>query len=151
MLKILQACSPGDGHGILVNPFGLLYGEMTASRLVMVDIDGKVTDPGSTQLGINQPGFALHAGIHSARRDVKCVVHVHTNAGVAVSEWDDNKIRFESCTVDSLKLAVYTKQRLIIIPQISSMSCGLLPISEEALSVSITFFPQFPIYTYKSR
>ncbi len=84
--QLLQALSPGDGNGILMNPFGLLYSEVTASRLVTVDFDGTVIDPGSTQLGINQAGFALHASVHSVRRDVKCVVHVHTTAGVAVSE-----------------------------------------------------------------
>ncbi len=67
-----------------MNPFGLLYSEVTASRLVTVDSHGAVIDPGSTQLGINEAGFALHACVHSVRRDVKCVVHVHTTAGVAV-------------------------------------------------------------------
>ena len=69
-----------------MNPFGLLYSEVTASCLVAVDLEGHVVDPGSTQLGINKPGYGLHAAIHAARSDVKCVVHVHTNAGVAVSE-----------------------------------------------------------------
>ena len=69
-----------------MNPFGLMYHEVTASSLVKVDLDGDIVDPGSTQLGINRAGFAIHSAIHRARPDVKCVMHVHTTAGVAVSK-----------------------------------------------------------------
>ena len=62
-----------------------MYHEVTASNLVLVDLSGNVIAPGSTQLGINKPGFSLHSAIHVARSDVKCVIHVHTNAGIAVS------------------------------------------------------------------
>ena len=68
-----------------MNAFGLMYHEITASNLVRVDLEGNILDPGSTQLGINRSGFALHSAIHSARRDIKCIIHVHTNAGIAVS------------------------------------------------------------------
>ena len=68
-----------------MNPFGLLYSEVTASSLVRVNNEGDILDPGSTQLGINRKGFDLHSTIYGARRDVKCVVHLHTVAGAAVS------------------------------------------------------------------
>ena len=68
-----------------MNPFGLLYEEVTASSLVRVDLEGNVISPGSTQLGVSQSGFSLHSAIHAARRHVKCVIHVHTTAGAAVS------------------------------------------------------------------
>ncbi|XP_052703351.1 alpha-adducin-like isoform X3 [Crassostrea angulata] len=90
----------GWGHGIynhisvrinqelehfLINPFGLNYGEITASSLVKVDMQGDVIEKGTTTLGINRAGFTLHSAIHQARPDLKCVIHLHTPAAVAVS------------------------------------------------------------------
>lgn len=69
----------------LIVPFGLLYSEVTASSLVKINFQGDVVDRGSTNLGVNQAGFTLHSAIYAARPDVKCVVHIHTPAGAAVS------------------------------------------------------------------
>uniref|UniRef100_A0A8C6Y9N3 Alpha-adducin n=1 Tax=Naja naja TaxID=35670 RepID=A0A8C6Y9N3_NAJNA len=69
----------------LIVPFGLLYSEVTASSLVKVNFQGDVIDRGSTNLGINPAGFTLHSAIYAARPDVKCIVHIHTPAGAAVS------------------------------------------------------------------
>lgn len=69
-----------------MNAFGLLYREVTASNLVCVDVEGKVLDPGSTQLGIDGAGWILHSAIHKARRDVKCIIHISNAATVAVSD-----------------------------------------------------------------
>lgn len=69
----------------LIVPFGLLYSEATASSLVKINIQGDVVDRGSTNLGVNQAGFTLHSAIYAARPDIKCVVHIHTPAGAAVS------------------------------------------------------------------
>ncbi|XP_077606674.1 alpha-adducin isoform X2 [Crocuta crocuta] len=69
----------------LIVPFGLLYSEVTASSLVKINLQGDIVDRGSTNLGVNQAGFTLHSAIYAARPDVKCVVHIHTPAGAAVS------------------------------------------------------------------
>uniref|UniRef100_A0A8C3SJ21 Alpha-adducin n=1 Tax=Chelydra serpentina TaxID=8475 RepID=A0A8C3SJ21_CHESE len=69
----------------LIVPFGLLYSEVSASNLVKINIQGDVVDRGSTNLGVNQAGFTLHSAIYAARPDVKCIVHIHTPAGAAVS------------------------------------------------------------------
>ncbi|KAM6440084.1 alpha-adducin isoform 4-T5 [Liasis olivaceus] len=69
----------------LIVPFGLLYSEVTASSLVKVNFQGDVVDRGSTNLGVNPAGFTLHSAIYAARPDVKCIVHIHTPAGAAVS------------------------------------------------------------------
>ncbi|KAM8968269.1 alpha-adducin isoform X2 [Sarcophilus harrisii] len=69
----------------LIVPFGLLYSEVTASSLVKINLQGDVVDRGSTNLGVNQAGFVLHSAIYAARPDIKCVVHIHTPAGAAVS------------------------------------------------------------------
>uniref|UniRef100_A0A8C2PVF4 Alpha-adducin n=1 Tax=Cyprinus carpio TaxID=7962 RepID=A0A8C2PVF4_CYPCA len=69
----------------LIVPFGLLYSEVTASSLVKINLQGEIVDRGSTNLGVNQAGFTLHSAIYAARPDIKCIVHIHTAAGAAVS------------------------------------------------------------------
>ncbi|XP_014869720.1 PREDICTED: alpha-adducin isoform X5 [Poecilia mexicana] len=74
-----------DQERFLIVPFGLLYSEVTASSLVKIDLQGEIVDRGSTNLGVNQAGFMLHSAIYAARPDAKCIVHIHTAAGAAVS------------------------------------------------------------------
>ncbi|XP_055009614.1 alpha-adducin isoform X5 [Boleophthalmus pectinirostris] len=74
-----------DQEQFLIVPFGLLYSEVTASSLVKLDLQGEIVDRGSTNLGVNKAGFVLHSAIYSSRPEVKCIVHVHTAAGAAVS------------------------------------------------------------------
>ncbi|XP_078071314.1 alpha-adducin isoform X13 [Mustelus asterias] len=69
----------------LIVPFGLLYSEVTASSLVKVNLQGDIIDRGCTNLGINQAGFTLHSAIYATRPDIRCIVHIHTPAGAAVS------------------------------------------------------------------
>ncbi|XP_051875319.1 alpha-adducin isoform X13 [Pristis pectinata] len=69
----------------LIVPFGLLYSEVTASSLVKVNLQGDVIDRGCTNLGISQAGFTLHSAIYATRPDIRCIVHIHTPAGAAVS------------------------------------------------------------------
>ena len=74
---------PGSDH-ILINPYGLMFDEITASTLVKIDHAGNVVDD-PTGLGINHAGFVIHGCIHQARPEINCVIHTHTRAGVAVS------------------------------------------------------------------
>lgn len=73
---------PGTDH-FLINAFGFLYEEVTASNLVKIDIDGNVLD--EDPLDINPTGFIIHSAIHRARADALCIFHTHTKAGTAVS------------------------------------------------------------------
>jgi ribulose-5-phosphate 4-epimerase/fuculose-1-phosphate aldolase len=76
---------PGPEERILINPFGWLYEEITASSLVTIDLDGnELLNPHST-LGINRAGYVIHSAVHAARSDVACVIHTHTRAGMAVA------------------------------------------------------------------
>jgi len=68
----------------LVNPYGLMFDEITASNLVKVDPRGRVLDD-PTGLGYNEAGFVIHGCMHEARPEINCVLHTHTRAGVAVS------------------------------------------------------------------
>ena len=80
----ISARVPGPEHHFLINAFGLLWDEITASTLVKVTLDGEtVEDP--TNSGINRAGYVIHSAIHRARSDVNCVIHTHTAAGIAVS------------------------------------------------------------------
>jgi ribulose-5-phosphate 4-epimerase/fuculose-1-phosphate aldolase len=74
---------PGPEEHFLLNPFGLLFEDVTASNLVKVDLEGNVLPP--SQYGINPAGFTIHSAIHHARPDVKVIMHLHTDQGVAVS------------------------------------------------------------------
>lgn len=69
----------------LVNPFGLLYHEVTASSLIKVNSMGAVVEQGSTTYGVNKPAFSLHSAIYKARPDIRCIIHVHTHVVTAVS------------------------------------------------------------------
>ena len=69
----------------LINPYGLLYTEVTASNLITIDLEGRVVRQGATELGVNQAGYVIHSAIHRVRHDVDCVIHTHTRAGMAVS------------------------------------------------------------------
>jgi len=73
------------GHDeFLINPYGLMFDEITASNLIKIDHDGKVLDD-PLGLGYNEAGFVIHGCVHEARPEIQCVIHTHTRAGVAVS------------------------------------------------------------------
>jgi ribulose-5-phosphate 4-epimerase/fuculose-1-phosphate aldolase len=79
----ISARAPGPGHHFLINPYGMMFEEITASSLVKVDLTGnKVMD---SPFEINPAGFTIHSAVHEAREDAQCVVHLHTMEGVAVS------------------------------------------------------------------
>ena len=79
----ISAKLPGPEHHFLINPYGLMFDEITASSLVKVDKDcNKVID---SPYPVNPAGFVIHSAVHEAREDAGCVLHTHTRAGVAVS------------------------------------------------------------------
>ena len=79
----ISARVPGPGHHFLINPYGMMFDEITASSLVKVDLEGrKVVD---SPFDVNPAGFTIHGAVHEARPDAKCVMHLHTVEGVAVS------------------------------------------------------------------
>jgi ribulose-5-phosphate 4-epimerase/fuculose-1-phosphate aldolase len=79
----ISARVPGPDEHFLINAYGMLFEEITASSLVKVNLDGeKVLD---SPYPINPAGFVIHSAVHEARPDVGCVLHTHTKAGVAVS------------------------------------------------------------------
>jgi ribulose-5-phosphate 4-epimerase/fuculose-1-phosphate aldolase len=83
----ISARLPGEHDAFLINPYGMLFEEITASSLVKVDVRGEKLAP--SDWPVNPAGFVIHSAIHAARPDVQCVLHVHSNAGVAVSAQRD--------------------------------------------------------------
>ncbi|WP_404364667.1 class II aldolase/adducin family protein [Marinobacter sp.] len=79
----LSARIPGDEHHFLINPYGMMFEEITTSSLVRVDQEGNKLNP--DDFDINPAGFNIHSAIHDVREDALCVMHTHTIAGVAVS------------------------------------------------------------------
>ena len=79
----ISARVPGPGEHFLINAYGLLFEEMTASSFVKVNLDGDIVLE-SPHI-VNPAGFTIHSAIHAARDDAGCVLHTHTKAGVAVS------------------------------------------------------------------
>ena len=83
----ISARVPGPDHHFLINPYGFLFEEMTASMMVKVDLDGNIVD--KTPHRINAAGFTIHSALHMAREDARYVMHLHTDQGVAVSAQPD--------------------------------------------------------------
>jgi ribulose-5-phosphate 4-epimerase/fuculose-1-phosphate aldolase len=100
----LSARVPGPEHHFLINPYGWLFGEITASSLIKVDPEGRAVDP--TPHRVNPAGFTIHSAVHAAREDAMFVLHLHTDAGVAVSTHEEG-------------LLPLTQHALIVLPSLA--------------------------------
>src|SRR5499433_915796 len=80
----ITARVPGSDH-VLINPYGMLYEEITASSLIKIDLGGNVVMQPEHDYSVNAAGYVIHSAVHSARHDAECVIHTHTRAGTAVS------------------------------------------------------------------
>jgi ribulose-5-phosphate 4-epimerase/fuculose-1-phosphate aldolase len=83
----ISARVPGPGDAFLINPYGLLFEEITASSLIKINAEGEILEP--TPYAVNAAGFVIHSAVHMARPDAGCVVHLHTLDGVAVSALEE--------------------------------------------------------------
>ncbi|MDQ1708468.1 MAG: hypothetical protein QOJ88_1679, partial [Pyrinomonadaceae bacterium] len=79
----LSARVPGPDHHFLINPYGMMFDEITASSLVKINLQGEIVAP--SPHFINPAGFTIHSAVHAARADALCVMHLHTDYGIAVS------------------------------------------------------------------
>jgi ribulose-5-phosphate 4-epimerase/fuculose-1-phosphate aldolase len=83
----ISARVPGPDHHFLINPYGMMFEEINASSLVKVDLEGTIVS--ETPYIINPAGFTIHSAVHAAREDALCVMHLHTDYGIAVSAQRD--------------------------------------------------------------
>lgn len=82
----ITARIPGSDDEILINPYGYMYEEITASSLIKINVKGDVLDnPHTDGTGVNQAGYVIHSAVHASRHDVGCVIHTHSRAGMGVS------------------------------------------------------------------
>ncbi len=84
----ISARVPGGEEHFLINPFGLMYEEVTASNLVKIDLEGQRVDPDEVN-EINYAGYIIHSAVHEALPELQCVIHLHTDNGVAVASQKD--------------------------------------------------------------
>src|SRR5256884_8844261 len=101
----LSARVPGPEHHFLLNPYGMLFEEVTASSLVKVDLDGKKVMDSPYQ--INPAGFTIHSAVHAAREDALCVMHLHTDYGIAVSAQKDGLLPLSQQAMFALSSLAY--------------------------------------------
>ncbi len=79
----ISARIPGPEHHFLINPYGMMFEEITASSLVKIDMDGQAV--GESAYAVNPAGFTIHSAVHEVREDAGCVMHLHTPDGTAVA------------------------------------------------------------------
>src|SRR6266850_1421931 len=101
----ISARVPGSEHHFLINPYGMMFEEITASSLVKVDLQGKIVMPSPYQ--INPAGFTIHSAVHAAREDALCVIHLHTDYGIAVSAQQDGLLPISQQALFALSSLAY--------------------------------------------
>ncbi|WP_341702679.1 class II aldolase/adducin family protein [Ferrovibrio sp.] len=101
----ISARVPGPDEHFLINPYGWMFHEITASSLVKVDLDGNIVSP--TENIINPAGFTIHSAVHAARHDVGCVIHLHTGDGIAVSAQADGLLPISQTAMIALSMLSY--------------------------------------------
>jgi len=101
----ISARVPGPEHHFLINPYGMMFDEITASSLVKVDLDGNIVM--ATPYQINPAGFTIHSAVHAAREDALCVIHLHTDYGIAVSAQQDGLLPISQQALFALSSLAY--------------------------------------------
>lgn len=96
---------PGPEHRYLINPYGLMWDEITASNLVLLDRDGKAV--GARKPYINLAGFVIHGAIHDSRSDAQCIIHTHTRAGCAVAAQRDGLLPINQISLEFFGRVAY--------------------------------------------
>jgi ribulose-5-phosphate 4-epimerase/fuculose-1-phosphate aldolase len=101
----LSARVPGPEHHFLINPYGMMFDEITASSLVKINLQGEIVAP--SPYFINPAGFTIHSAIHAAREDALCVIHLHTDFGIAVSAQKDGLLPISQQALFALASLAY--------------------------------------------
>jgi len=106
----ISARVPDDDGAFLINAYGMLYEEITASSLIKVDHDGKILgtpDFGPLNYGVNKAGYVVHSAVHAARHEVACVIHTHTAATMAVSALECGLLPMTQTAMRFLKIGYH--------------------------------------------
>ena len=105
---------PGETGAFLINAYGMMYEEITASSLVKIDHDGKILGRpefgGGLDYGINIAGFVIHGAIHEAKPEIDCVIHTHTWPGMAVSALKEGLLPLAQTSMRFVKIGYHDYQ-----------------------------------------
>jgi ribulose-5-phosphate 4-epimerase/fuculose-1-phosphate aldolase len=111
---------PGEDGAFLINAYGLMYEEITASSLIKVDHAGTVLtkpDFGELNYGVNQAGYVIHSAVHEARPEVACVIHTHSWASMAVSALECGLLPITQTAMRFLKVGYHDYQGVVLDPR----------------------------------
>lgn len=108
---------PDEENAFLINPYGMMYEEITASSLIKVDHDGTVLakpEYGDFDFGINKAGYVIHSAVHHARPEVACVIHTHSWASMAVSALDCGLLPLTQTAMRFLRIGYHEYQGVVL-------------------------------------
>ncbi len=117
MANHISARVPGEDNAFLINAYGMMYEEITASSLIKIDLDGNIIakpDFGDLNYGINKAGYVIHSAIHRARHEIDCVIHTHTWAGMAVSSLECGLLPLTQTAMRFLKISYHDYQGVVL-------------------------------------
>jgi ribulose-5-phosphate 4-epimerase/fuculose-1-phosphate aldolase len=117
MANHISARIPGEQDTYLINAYGMMYEEVTASSLIKVDLAGNVLikpEFGELDYGINRAGIVIHSAIHEARHDVACVIHTHSWASMAVSSLECGLLPLTQTAMRFLKIRYHDYQGVVL-------------------------------------
>ncbi|HYS12734.1 MAG TPA: class II aldolase/adducin family protein [Burkholderiaceae bacterium] len=117
MANHISSHVPGEHGAFLINPYGMMYEEITASSLIKVNLAGEVLarpDFGALDYSINRAGYVIHSAVHAARPDVACVIHTHAWASMAVSALECGLLPITQTAMRFLKIRYHTYQGVVL-------------------------------------
>lgn len=117
MANHISSRVPGEDGAFLINAYGMMYEEITASSLIKVDLDGNILakpDYGPLDYGINKAGYVIHSAVHRARHEVDCVIHTHSWASMAVSSLEEGLLPLTQTAMRFLKIGYHDYQGVVL-------------------------------------
>ena len=117
MANHISSRVPGEPGAFLINPYGMMYEEITASCLIKVDHTGEILgkpDFGGLDYGINRAGYVIHSAVHAARPEVDCVIHTHSFASMAVSALECGLLPITQTAMRFLKIGYHDYMGVVL-------------------------------------
>ncbi len=117
MANHISSHVPGEEGAFLINPYGMMYEEITASCLIKVDLDGNILsspDFGDLKYGVNKAGYVIHSAVHAARPEIGCVIHTHSWASMAVSALECGLLPITQTSMRFLRIGYHDFEGVVL-------------------------------------
>jgi ribulose-5-phosphate 4-epimerase/fuculose-1-phosphate aldolase len=114
MANHISSHVPGEPGAFLINAYGMMYEEITASSLIKVDLQGNILTKPDFDYGINRAGYVIHSVIHAARHELACVIHTHAFASMAVSALQCGVLPITQTAMRFLKVGYHDYQGVVL-------------------------------------